>query len=68
MASKFQQATNKALKKIVFKRFEISLKNAEFYAEFKHEKLTANNFSQKSYKQKEGQKSSFLCFYSYKAI
>jgi len=47
---------------------EISIKNADFHAEFKYDKLTANILSQKSYKQKKGQKSSLLCFYSYTAI
>jgi len=48
--------TNKTLQKNCFKKFDISKKNADFYAEFKYEKWTANNFSQKSYKQKKGRK------------
>jgi len=68
LASKFQQTTNKTLQKIVLKQFEIGIKNADFHAEFKYEKRTENNFSPKSYKQKKGQKSIFLCFSSYKAI
>jgi len=70
LASTFQQTTTviRSSKKIEEKKFENSTKNGNFHAEFKNEKLTANNFSQKSYKQKKGQYSSFLCFYSYMAI
>ena len=46
-----------------FKKIEIRSINADFM-------LSSNmkNFSQKSYKKMKVQKTSFLCFYSYKAI
>ena len=44
LASKFPQTTNKTPKNCL-EKFEVSVKNAEFYDEFRYKKWAANNFS-----------------------